>query len=136
MYFLLDFFISFVHSRSVSKFTGKTFHHRNGVKAVYLYQIFELNDTCSFKIFLHIWKKYISLMYYLCLFISYSMMKYAVNSQESMYNHCYLYIFVSLPLSIFVHFDVDTILVTNWPILCSLTWNDILDNCFVRHYIF
>jgi len=26
-----------VHSRSVSKFTGKTFHHRNGVKAVYLY---------------------------------------------------------------------------------------------------
>jgi hypothetical protein len=33
--FSLDFFISFVHSRSVSKFTGKTFHHRNGVNAVY-----------------------------------------------------------------------------------------------------
>jgi hypothetical protein len=34
--FSLDVFISFVHSRSVSKFTGKTFHHRNGVKAVYV----------------------------------------------------------------------------------------------------
>ena len=35
--FSLDVFISFVHSRSVSKFTGKTFDHRNGVKAVYIW---------------------------------------------------------------------------------------------------
>ena len=47
--FSLDVFISFVHSRSVSKFTGKTFHHRNGVKAVYNTNIlFPINLTRTF----------------------------------------------------------------------------------------
>ena len=42
--FSLDVFISFVHIRSVSKFTGKTFHHRNGVKAVYRLRL-AMEDT-------------------------------------------------------------------------------------------